>query len=147
MPDEIVIRPVNMEDAPELLELSAQLGYPIQMNTLLPRLEKIVADPDAAIFGAAETGGKVVGFVQVFLINTVESEMFAEVMGLVVDKQQRRKGIGKKLMDAAEAWAKEHGSKVVRLRSQTKRIEAHRFYQDIGYQILKSQFTFYKEIK
>jgi GNAT superfamily N-acetyltransferase len=146
MPDEIVIRPVNMKDAPELVELSAQLGYSIQMSTLIPRLERIFADPDSAIFGAAGPDGKVVGFVQVFIICNVESEMYAEVMGLVVDQNQRRKGIGKRLMDAVEAWAKEHGLNVVRLRSQTKRQDAHKFYQDIGYQILKSQFTFCKEI-
>jgi ribosomal protein S18 acetylase RimI-like enzyme len=146
MTEEIAIRSITKEDVPELVDLSAQLGYPIQTTGLIPRLEKILEDPNYAIFGACGDKGKVVGFVQVFTVCTVESEMFAEIMGLVVDQHYRRKGVGKKLMEAAEAWAKDRGIDVVRLRSNTIRKEAHKFYQDIGYKILKTQYTFYKEL-
>jgi len=74
------------------------------------------------------------------------SEGTAEVGGLVVDSRARGKGIGRTLMTAAEAWARERGYTRLMLRSNTIRAEAHRFYQNLGYTIVKSQHKFQKLI-
>jgi GNAT superfamily N-acetyltransferase len=49
-------------------------------------------------------------------------------------------------MAAAEAWARERGYARLTLRSNTIRTEAHRFYQDLGYTIVKSQHKFQKPL-
>jgi GNAT superfamily N-acetyltransferase len=69
-----------------------------------------------------------------------------EVAGLVVDKDCRGQGVGKELMKAVEGWAKEKDCVIVSLRSNIIRKEAHTFYKNIGYEIVKEQYTFRKKI-
>ena len=76
----------------------------------------------------------------------MESEGGAEVGGLVVDSRARGQGIGRSLMAAAESWTRERGYTRLMLRSNTIRAEAHRFYQGLGYTIVKSQHKFQKPI-
>ena len=47
---------------------------------------------------------------------------------------------------AAEAWALERGYTAVCLRSNQRRVDAHRFYKRLGYEIVKSQFTFSRSL-
>jgi len=77
----------------------------------------------------------------------VELDLYAEVGSLVVDQDQRGQGIGKALMDKAEAWARQCGITEVRLRSNVIRKEAHQFYEALGYERIKSQFTFRKALQ
>jgi GNAT superfamily N-acetyltransferase len=140
------VRSITLADAPRIVELSAQLGYETQIASLLPRLEKIINDPDQAVFGVEMAGQGIIGWVHIYLVWTVESEMYTEIGGLVVDRQQRKQGNGEKLMRAAESWADEHGAGIVRLRSNIVRKEAHKFYEGIGYKNLKTQYTFFKEL-
>jgi hypothetical protein len=47
-------------------------------------------------------------------------------------------------MREAEAWGRRRGRSLVRLRSNTVRDEAHRFYEAIGYRNTKTSYTFEK---
>jgi len=49
-------------------------------------------------------------------------------------------------MQAAEDWARGQGLRAVRLRSNVIREKAHIFYRSIGYQQVKAQYTFEKEL-
>jgi GNAT superfamily N-acetyltransferase len=68
----------------------------------------------------------------------VDAEAFVLIGGLVVDRNHRRLGIGRELMDRAEAWARERGCSMVRLTSSATRTAAHRFYEDLGYTHIKN---------
>jgi GNAT superfamily N-acetyltransferase len=70
----------------------------------------------------------------------------AEVAGLVVDASCRSRGIGAMLMARTEEWAREHGCAAVTLRSNVIRERAHRFYERLGYQIVKTQKSFRKTL-
>jgi GNAT superfamily N-acetyltransferase len=85
--------------------------------------------------------------VHVYACPTVESELYGEIGGLVVDKDQRGQGVGKALMAEAESWASGRGIREIRLRSNILREQAHQFYQAIGYEIIKTQLTFRKALK
>jgi hypothetical protein len=50
-------------------------------------------------------------------------------------------------MIAVEGWARRKGVPTVRVRSRSNRKAAHDFYRVIGYQQLKTQETFFKEIR
>jgi GNAT superfamily N-acetyltransferase len=91
-------------------------------------------------------GTKVAGWIQIFLDQVVMSEMRVEVAGLVVDERCRGLGVGRALMGRAEAWALERGCKVVSLRSNVVRKEAHQFYAGLGYSIVKTQHAFRKKL-
>jgi ribosomal protein S18 acetylase RimI-like enzyme len=49
-------------------------------------------------------------------------------------------------MAEAEAFAREHGCPVVRLRSSATRARAHRFYEGLGYINVKTQYSFVKAL-
>jgi GNAT superfamily N-acetyltransferase len=51
------------------------------------------------------------------------------VEDLAVAPQHRSRGVGKALLDAAKAWAREHGATRLALDSGEARKDAHRFYE------------------
>ena len=139
------IRTATLQDGIPLARLAVQLGYPSNPEQVTSRLARIQSRPDQAVF-VADLDGQIAGWVHVYACPTVESELYAEIGGLVVDEQQRGRGVGKALMAQAEDWVREHGIREVRLRSNIIRKEAHLFYAAIGYEKIKSQFTFRKTI-
>ena len=140
------IRRVNLQDSTPLADLSGQLGYPSTPEQIKVRLAGILACPDQSVF-VAEVDGQIAGWVHVFACPTVELDLYAEVGSLVVDRGLRGQGVGKALMDKAEAWARQRGIYEVRLRSNVIRKEAHQFYEALGYERIKSQFTFHKALQ
>ena len=96
--------------------------------------------------GALRLDGGAVGWVHVVLAEYVDAEAFVVIGGLVVDRARRRLGIGRALMDRAETWARERGCSMVRLTSSAARKAAHRFYEDLGYTNIKTQYSFVKAL-
>jgi len=142
----LIIRLVKENDSTPLADLAGQLGYPSTTEQIARRLAGISKRPDQAVF-VAEVDGQIAGWVHVFACPTVELDLYAEVGSLVVEQDQRGQGIGKALMDNAEAWARQRGITEVRLRSNVIRKKAHQFYEALGYEKIKSQFTFRKALQ
>lgn len=57
----------------------------------------------------------------------------AQIEGVRVDKQYRRKGIGEALFRHAIDSAKAYGCGLVQLTTDKKRNDAHRFYERLGF--------------
>jgi hypothetical protein len=53
--------------------------------------------------------------------------------------------IGRKLLSTAEAWLAASVGRI-RVRANTRRADAHRFYADAGYQEVKTQKIFQKQL-
>ncbi|HZI89561.1 MAG TPA: GNAT family N-acetyltransferase [Candidatus Polarisedimenticolia bacterium] len=140
------VREMTAEDAERVAALSGQLGYPSTPDQIRHRLLGIEAHPEARVFVACDAVGRVQGWVHVYGHRQLESGGAAEVGGLVVDEEARGQGMGRALMAAAESWARERGYERLTLRSNVVRDEAHRFYQRLGYTIVKSQHKFQKPI-
>src|SRR6266550_7468806 len=138
------IRPMTAADAEQVAALAGELGYPSTPAQIEARFRATEGDPDSRVFVASDSDGRVWGWVQTLGHHLLVSEGTAEVGGLVVDSRARGRGIGRSLMAAAEAWARERGYARLMLRSNTIRTEAHRFYEDLGYTIMKSQHKFQK---
>lgn len=95
----------------------------------------------------AESGdGQALGWVHVFVCHLMESDPYAEIGGLVVDESRRGEGIGKLLLERAEAWARAKACASIRLRSNIIRKVAHEFYLKRGYTITKTQHAFAKNL-
>ena len=140
------VRPMTFPDSEQVAALAGELGYPSSRAQIEARFRDIEGTPDSRVLVAAHPDGRVLGWVHVFGHHLMESEGQAEVGGLIVDARARGRGIGRSLMAAAEAWARERGYTRMTLRSNTIRTEAHRFYQDLGYTIVKSQHKFQKPL-
>jgi GNAT superfamily N-acetyltransferase len=132
---------------PEILNLGEQLGYPNRLEDLKTRYFEILNLPDFALFVARSAAGKVVGYIQ---INRESATLLAgpraEVAALIIDRAERGQGIGAALLKSAEDWAKTQELPLIRIRSNTKREGAHRFYQRNGYEIVKSWHLLTKDI-
>jgi GNAT superfamily N-acetyltransferase len=143
---DVAVRRATAADAATAAALSGQFGYPATSESIGRRLAAIIDDPDAAVLVAEARGGAVVGWVHVRTLQLLQRDACAEIGGLVVDEGWRRRGIGGRLMAAAEDWARRQGIDLMRLRSNVIRDDAHRFYRRLGYADSKTSLLFTKAL-
>jgi GNAT superfamily N-acetyltransferase len=132
-----VIRRANATDA--ITELVRQLGYAEGGRSLAA----IVGRDDHAVFVWID-GERIVGFIHVCVMLSLESDSYAEIRALIVDEGKRGGGIGAKLVTAAEEWSRAQKLGRVRVRSNIIREGARRFYERLGYAVTKTQNVFDK---
>ncbi len=142
MSSKMIIRPAKLSDASRLAELASQLGYP-STSERTGRLLRALIPGDVVLLAEED---EVVGGVQIGLRRTYTSEPTAELISMVVDERHRGKGIGRKLLAAADAWALEQGMSRMVLRTNVIRADAHAFYEHLGYKRLKEQRVYLKEL-
>jgi len=127
--------------------LSDQLGYPCTVNEITKRFFDISKSAKHALFVATDAKDHVYGWIQV---NQETASLVAgdraEVSALIVDEKARGKSIGSLLLKEAEKWATTNNLPLVRVRSNTKRDGAHRFYEREGYTLTKSWNLFTKNL-
>lgn len=144
-PPEIIIRSARVSDAEAIAILTKQLGYDAELSTVASRLSRLLARSDQQLLVAVD-GGRAIGWIHMAITEYVEADAFVVIGGLVVDREYRRQGIGRRLLVRAEEWAARHGCSLVRLSSSVKRVEAHGFYERAGYTNLKTQYAFAKRL-
>lgn len=143
----ISIREMHERDLPEVRGLAEQLGYPVDLDILSQRFSVIDSSTLHKLFVACDDE-KVIGWIHAGReMSSLLVEDRADIGGLIVDSKYRSKGIGANLLEAAEKWARSQDLNLVRVRSNIKRTEAHRFYQRQGYNLAKSWHLFTKEPK
>jgi N-acetylglutamate synthase-like GNAT family acetyltransferase len=143
-PHLLTVREAASADAESIADLSTQLGYPSTTEQALVRLRTLPQNGTHAVYVAENEQHAVVGWVHVYEHLPVCHDRVAEVAGLVVDATCRGTGVGKRLMEAAEHWAREKGLSAVFLRSNVIREPAHKFYEKLGYARIKTQHAFRK---
>jgi len=143
---ELRIRRARASDAPQLAALTGQLGYPATAAQIRKRLQGIKPASQNAVFVANSKKDGVIGWLHVSRDVLLESEIRAEVNGLVVAEGQRSLGAGAQLLAAAEDWARKHGCKNMSVRSNVIRERAHKFYERNGYEHYKTQKSFRKPL-
>jgi GNAT superfamily N-acetyltransferase len=143
---EMKIRRAQNADAAQIAVLTGQLGYPATTAQIRERLRRIQPVSQNAVFVADAANRGVIGWLHVSKEPLLESEMRAEVNGLVVAEGQRSLGAGAQLLAAAEDWARKHGCKGMSVRSNVIRERAHKFYERHGYEHYKTQKSFRKPL-
>jgi len=141
--NQVTIRTAKLEDAKDIAKLSLQMDHDMTEEEARERLENILKD-NTQVLLAAEVDGKVMGYNSVSASYELLNGVQARIEGLVVDESTRGLGLGRKLMERAEEWAKEKGSKSMKLPTNVKRIEAHKFYEKIGYTKTREQIAYKK---
>lgn len=141
----VTVRRGLPSDATDVARLTSQLGYDVEASALTTRLPRMLSRPEQR-FLIADADGRVVGWLHAVVSECVEADAFVAISGLVVDRNHRRQGIGRALLEEAERWTREQGCSVIRLRSSSVRTDAHRFYEQLGYTKIKTQYAFAKSI-
>ena len=136
------IRKAKKSDAIALATLAGELGYPTTAPEMKSRLDKLFSTSDHGIF-VAELGS-IVGWIHVTLTQSLQSDTFADIRGLVVAEGHRDSGIGTQLVAIAEKWAQRKGCQRIRVRTNIVRGKAMVFYKRHGFQFRKTQDVFDK---
>ena len=144
-PPAATIRTAQVSDAEAIAALTTQLGYEVEPSAVADRLSRLLSRNDQQ-FLIADDDGRAVGWIHMVIAEFVESGAFVVIGGLVVDRDHRKQGIGRRLLAHAEAWAVKNGCSIIRLWSSSRRTEAHRFYERIGYTNIKTQYSFMKSL-
>src|SRR5215831_15391895 len=128
------IRACSPEDAIAVGALLKQLGYVVTAQQAAKRIRQLGETGSDPIF-LAVSDGRVVGVVTCHFCEMLQYDKpVMRVTALVIERQARRRGAGKLLMQHAEALAAAAGCDFVELTSATRRAEAHAFYRSIGYE-------------
>jgi len=145
----VKIRQATASDIPAMNELLRKdLGYE---GCTLEIVEKQFTGLDnsrEAVF-VAEVGddsGHIAGVIHIEKYNVLYFPTMANILGLAVAADFRRKGIGSALLKQAEEWARENGASSMRLNSGESRKQAHEFYRTQGYTDNKKQLRFIKDL-
>ena len=139
-----MIREAIITDYMDLCCLNkSALGYDYPEEKTNEKLQLVLASPADKIF-VAEVDCKVVGYIHLSDYEPIYFESVKNILALAVDESYRNQGIGRQLIQAGEAWAKETGSKGIRLVSGFNRTDAHQFYLHCGYSLRKEQKNFIK---
>src|SRR4029453_7642131 len=142
---DVTIRSARPSDAETIAELTKQLGYIADPSAVASRLMRLLERHDQQLL-VADHGGRAIGWIHMVITEYVEAGAFVVIGGLVVDREDRKQGFGRRLLIRAEEWAAQHGCSLVRLSSNVKRVEAHAFYERVGYTNLKTQYAFAKRV-
>jgi GNAT superfamily N-acetyltransferase len=141
----LLVRRLAADDAEAAAELSSQLGYPCPAGDLRERIEEMLRAADRVAF-AAVVDGEMVGWIDAAMERHLQSPASAVIGGLVVREDTRGLGVGRRLCLEVEEWARSKSVPLVRVRSQVKREDAHRFYLRDGYRQVKTSLVFEKPV-
>jgi GNAT superfamily N-acetyltransferase len=137
----IVIRDATASDAEPIAVLLGELGYLAEPASIPPRLEQLRSS-GRAIALVAERGQAVVGVVAAHAYSSLHVDRYIGwLTTLVVNTKERRQGIGRRLVQAAEEWVREMGCIRVSVSTRSDRIEAHEFYDGLGYRHTGMRYT------
>ena len=125
------IRDARAGDAAAVARLLTELGYPSDAGAVDERLERLQVVGDRVL--VAEVDEDVVGVAHLQVTPALERDRPAAKLGvLVVDEAQRGRGIGRALVEAAEAEARLRGCELLFLTTAERRDDAHAFYERVG---------------
>ncbi|HXC50045.1 MAG TPA: GNAT family N-acetyltransferase [Candidatus Limnocylindrales bacterium] len=136
----IEIRPATLSDEEGALYLLEQLFEPpggvppdYTRRRSSTSFRWAVEQPNADILLAFD-GDRAVGLTSVYA--DIQSLGFGPkcwLQDMVVDEKRRSEGIGGQLLAAAEDWATARGLTHIELSSNSRRADAHRFYERAGF--------------
>ena len=139
-----VIRRAEVSDAEEICYINkTSLGYDYDFEKQKKKIEAVLNDIEQVIF-VADIGDKVVGYIHLANYDVIYADSFKNCLGLAVDNNYKRMGIGSALLSQAQIWAKENCAEGIRLCSGIERKDAHEFYLSQGFIENKIQKNFKK---
>jgi ribosomal protein S18 acetylase RimI-like enzyme len=130
-------RRLTEQDLKSLLILYKQLqpdDDPSSMEDSKIVWQEIENNPDIRYFGAVENGKVISTCYAVYIPNlTRNNRGICYIENVVTDKDYRNMGLASKVIDMAISYAKEKGCYKVILQSGSSRENAHRFYENKGF--------------
>jgi GNAT superfamily N-acetyltransferase len=139
----LAYRAATAEDLPFMVSIIAADDVGVQMDDpakatsapYLAALAAIDADPNQSLY-IVEQAGEAIGTFQLTYVPGISrmGMLRCIVESVHVSPEHRNKGYGKQMMRWAIDTARARGCGMVQLTSNKKRVDAHRFYRDLGFE-------------
>jgi GNAT superfamily N-acetyltransferase len=137
------VRPATHDDLPAIVAMLADdIKGAGREDARLPldpgyaaAFDAIVADPKM-LLAVADLGGRVVGTMQLAVLPGLSRKGASRgyIEAVRIAREHRGQGLGAELIDWAVAWCRAAGCGMVQLTTQRDRIDAHRFYERLGWE-------------
>ncbi len=135
------IRFAGADDSAAIAPLLGELGYPTTIDAVAVRFERVAGSEQDAAWLAVTNDGEPVGFAAGHMTWVFELDApVAELTALVVSSANRRMGAGRALVAAFEEWCAAAGCVRASVSSAFRRLDAHAFYEQLGYEQLARKF-------
>ena len=141
-PPEVSFRLAMRADLPFIVRMLAddELGSQRErVENPLPEpyyaaFEQIDRDPNHELI-VAEREGEVIGTLHLMFLPSVSFQggLRAQIESVRVDKRFQNRGIGSQMMKWAIERARQRGAQMVQLTTHKSRLDAHRFYERLGF--------------
>ncbi|WP_270615581.1 GNAT family N-acetyltransferase [Streptococcus koreensis] len=143
-----MLRALKPTDTASIYEINKEaLGYAFSPEETARQLAKLSQDPHHFLLGYEDsTNHDLLGYVHAEVYESLYSNAGFNILALAVSPQMQGKGIGKALLKGLEQETEKRGYKFIRLNSAEHRIDAHAFYEQVGYTCDKLQKRFIKFI-
>lgn len=151
----MTIRPVQGTDQPEWLRMRAALWPDAALEELGRDVALFLAAPEppsptlqAVLVCERGTGG-LCGFVEVGIRSYAEgcaTDRVGYVEAWYVDPDRRRQGLGRRLIAAAEAWARGRGCTEMASDADLDNTLSQRAHQRLGYEEVERSVHFRKDL-
>ncbi len=133
----INVREAGPADADEIIRLFTQLGHPQPDGSAASRLAAFYAAGDRVFVAESSPPTqerKLLGAATLHITPEIHrAGPIGRMTAVVVDEPARGRGIGGLLVAAAEKYFADRGCAMVEVTSNKKRVDAHRFYEQLGY--------------
>jgi ribosomal protein S18 acetylase RimI-like enzyme len=137
----LTIRELAASDLPQVAPLLAELGYPVDEQTLRERFTQFTAQGENAI--VAERDAQIIGLLTLHVTPVLHRPgSVGRITTLVVAGSAQDQGVGRALMNEAEGMLWTRGCVLIEVTSNIKRSAAHAFYEKLGYE--KTSYRFGK---
>lgn len=118
-------------------ELLGQLGYGLDPSVVAAEL---AAEPGTQVI-VAELDAEVVGMLAFHVRRHFQlARTCVSIDALVVDERRHSTGIGEALIEAAVTLSGEAGAASIDVNSDIRRVNARRFYERLGFEIVSNHF-------
>jgi GNAT superfamily N-acetyltransferase len=130
--DAIILRSASDRDAATIASHLGELGYPTQASDIPARLAAIRAQGGEVFLASDETHAEL-GLMSLARFPVLHGAApVAYITALVTSESARRRGVGRRLVEAAKKWAADQGCMRITVTSAEHRADAHAFYPSCG---------------
>lgn len=144
------IRPPGADEHLAWLQLRALLWPDFPRQMLEREQDNILQNPERnAVFVAATSSGAPVGFIEVAIRDWAEgceTEDVGYIEAWYVQPEHQRQGIGRQLVEAAEAWAVSRGCSEMASDAELWNEISHKAHRALGYKEAMRLICFTKKL-
>lgn len=144
-----MIRTYQEGDRTEWLRMRQALWSDCPEAQQIVEMNEILESASEDVFFAARSDGGLSGFVETALRSRAdgcETSPVGYVEGWYVDEDARRAGVGRALIDAAEAWARGQGCRQMASDAELWNEVSQRAHGALGYEVAARLVLFKKDL-